>query len=126
MSILLLVGAGHALAFRPTALFGDHMVIQATDPSNVSQVAYLNGYTGPDQNVTVEISAENRKTERLGAVANANGKWRVGVKGAMNDGPFTITISSMGDIRIARDVWFGNVLLCTGIPYHRTRADCCF
>ena len=35
--------------FRTSALFGDHMVLQATDLKNVTEAALLKGYTSPHE-----------------------------------------------------------------------------
>jgi hypothetical protein len=101
-------------SFRPTALFGDHMVLQAGTADDPP--AQIGGQSGPGEAVTLSMvdSGGKKVGQTLRTAADAQGRWTIGVRGAMNQGPLELTLSSMGATRLARDVYFGSVLLCTG------------
>ena len=102
--------AAAAAAFTPTALFGDHMVLQAS-----ARGAQLNGLTAPGARVTLTITPPLKSGGEFSAAADSSGEWKIDkLAAAMNEGPYTLTLSSMGISYVAADVWFGLVLLCTG------------
>ena len=107
-------------SFRPTALFGDHMVLQATEQADASTVgsasAHLSGLAAPGAAVTLEVALGGKTETTLRATADKiSGRWDIGgIKGAMNQGPFVLTLRSTGETRVATDVWFGTVIMCTG------------
>ena len=112
----LLAAAAPSSSFSPTALFGDHMVLQATDPSSVSSSAHLAGLAAPGAAISLDIAFGGKIQRTLKTTADGDGRWDVGgIKGAMNQGPFTLTLRSTGQTpRVAKDVWFGRVFMCTG------------
>ena len=101
---------GAAAAFTPTALFGDHMVLQAS-----ARGAQLNGLAAPGARVTLTIAPPLKSGAEFSAAADSSGEWKIDkLAAAMNEGPFVLTLRSMGISYVAEDVWFGLVLLCTG------------
>ena len=111
--LLLLPALSCATSFQPTALFGDHMVIQATDPTTTN-TAYLSGVAQPGAVVVLDIDKYPDVRKTLYTDADESGGWSIPVKASLNEGPFVMTLSSMGESVTARDVWFGTVLMCTG------------
>jgi hypothetical protein len=102
-------------SLQPTALFGDHMVMQATDPSDPHESAHLAGLSAPGERVTLTVAFGGKVERGFETAADHAGRWDIGgIKAAMNQGPFVLTLSSMGQTLTASDVWFGTVLLCTG------------
>ena len=102
-------------AFSPTALFGDHMVLQATDPSKPDESAHLAGQAAPGAVVVLEVAFGGKTEKTLHAAADSSGQWDIGgIKATMNQGPFVLTLRAMGQARVAKDVWFGTVVMCTG------------
>ena len=107
--------AAGAAIFRPTALFGDHMVLQATDPTDVSSAAQLVGEAASGETVTLEVAFGGTMERTYRTAADASGQWSIGgLKGTQNQGPFVLTLKSAGQTVTANDVWFGIVLMCTG------------
>ena len=102
-------------SFSPTALFGDHMVLQATDPAKLEESAHLAGLTRAGETVTLEVAFGGKTEKTLHAAAGSDGRWDIGgIQATMNEGPFVLTLRSMGQTRVAKDVWFGTVVMCTG------------
>ena len=101
--------------FRPTALFGHHMVLQATDPDKPDESAHIAGLAPAGEIVTLEVAFGGKTENTFRTASDSSGRWSIGgLKATMNQGPFVLTLSSMGESHTASDVWFGTVLLCTG------------
>jgi hypothetical protein len=97
-------------AFRPTALFGDHMVLQAS-----SRGAQLDGLAAPGARVTLAVDPPLKSGGSFSSAADSSGRWTIDkLTSTMNEGPYTLSLSAMGATYTATDVWFGLVLLCTG------------
>ena len=102
-------------AFQPTALFGDHMVLQATDPNDSATSAHLAGLSAPGATVALDVAFDDKVEKTFSTTADADGRWDIGgLKAAMNQGPFVLTLRSIGQTVAAKDVWFGTVVMCTG------------
>jgi sialate O-acetylesterase len=102
---VLLTGPAFA-AVKPSALFSDHAVLQAT----VSVPIW--GTADPGEKVTVRF-----QNQHPSAVASADGKWMVHLKKLKDGGPFemTITGNKAGDTPIVvKDVLVGEVWLGSG------------
>ena len=92
--------------FRPTALFGDHMVLQA-DQQHGAQLA---GAAAPFAPVSLTAAMEGRAAMTLTTTAGADGQWIIaGIQGGMDEGPFVMTLRSGEHAVVAHDVWFGTV-----------------
>ena len=77
--------------------------------------AQLNGLAAPGSRVTLTIVPALKSGGSFSTAADNSGAWQIGeLAAAMNEGPYTLTLSSMGVSYVAVDVWFGLVLLCTG------------
>jgi sialate O-acetylesterase len=87
---------------KPSALFGDHMVLQ----SGVAVPVW--GVAAPGERVTVTLNGQ-----KPSAVASADGKWMVRLKNLKPGGPFQMTIAGNNTITIG-DVLVGEVWLGSG------------
>ena len=86
---------------KPSALFGDHMVLQS------GMAVPVWGVAAPGEQVTVTF-----KNQKLSAVASADGKWIVRLKSLKAGGPFQMTIAgkntiTLGDVLVG-EVWLGS------------------
>jgi sialate O-acetylesterase len=87
---------------RPSALFGDHMVLGS------GMAVPVWGVAAPGERVTVTFL-----TQKLSAIASADGKWMVRMKSLKAGGPFQMTIAGNNTITIS-DVMVGEVWLGSG------------
>ncbi len=84
-------------------VFGDHMVLQQQRPIPVW------GRTGTGEQVTVKLAGQE-KTAKVGA----DGKWMVNLESLKAGGPYTMTVAA-GEKEIEfKDVYIGEVWLCSG------------
>jgi sialate O-acetylesterase len=98
-----LAGAPPAFAdVTPSALFGDHMVLQ----SGMSVPVW--GKADPGEKVTVTVQRQTRS-----ATADANGKWMVRLANLTTGGPLEMTIAGKNTITV-KDVLIGEVWLGSG------------
>lgn len=96
MTILLLLAT---LDVRPHGLFTDHMVLQRDVPAPVWGTA--------EAGTRVEVALAGR---RKSAVADADGRWKLALDPMPAGGPYELAIGP----RVLRDVWVGEVWLCSG------------
>ena len=87
---------------KPSALFGDHAVLQCGMPVPVW------GTAAPGERVTVTLNGQKQF-----ATAAADGKWMVRLKRLKAGGPFQMTIAGNNTI-VIRDVLIGEVWLGSG------------
>ena len=81
--------------------------------------------SGPGESVTLTVEFQGKTSHTFHTAADASGRWDIGgLKSTMNQGPFVLTLSSMGATATANDVWFGTVLLCTGQVSRPARPSC--
>lgn len=83
-------------------MFSHGMVLQQQTPVN------LWGEAAPGEKVVVELSGD-----KAVAVADTHGKWRVKLPSRSAGGPYTMTVSGNNQLTI-RDLWVGEVWLCSG------------
>ena len=83
-------------------LFGDHMVIQRSQPVPIW------GWSSPNEKVTVNFNQQQKQ-----AIADNNGKWRVNLDPEPAGGPFELGIQGKNSI-VIHDVLVGEVWLCSG------------
>jgi len=84
-------------------LFGDGMVLQ----QGISVPVW--GKAAPGTRVYVKILDKRYSTH-----ADAEGKWRVSLAGRPSGGPYDMTVSAIGRKTVFRDVYFGDVWICSG------------
>ncbi len=87
---------------RPSALFGDHAVLQS------GMVVPIWGKADAGERVTVTLASQSRS-----AVADAQGKWTVSLVNLKAGGPFEMTIAGKNTITV-KDVLVGEVWLGSG------------
>jgi sialate O-acetylesterase len=91
---------------KPSALFGDHMVLQSDMPVPIW------GTAEPNEKITVKFNGQTKS-----ATADASGKWMVRLTKLKPGGPFEMTIagSEPGEAPIVvKDVLVGEVWLGSG------------
>lgn len=88
---------------RFARIFGHQMVLQREQPLPVW------GWAKPGEQVTVQLD-QDRQT----ATCDANGKWMVKLPARDAGGPYTLSAQSGKDRVELRDLWIGEVWLCSG------------
>ena len=104
-------------SFVVSQLFGDGMILQQGVPVPVW------GETAPAMWVSVKFMGKLYRVK-----SNENGKWRVSMASQPCGGPYEMTISSSGKKKVFKDVYFGDVWVCSGqsnmeMPMQRLRDD---
>src|SRR5262245_56301643 len=84
------------------SVLSDGMVLQQGMKLNIW------GTADPGERVTVTL-----KDQKVGDVADSNGKWKVSLSPLDAGGPFTLTISGKNTITL-HDVLVGEVWICSG------------
>ena len=102
MLAFLVSAAMGSAAVRLPQIFQSGMVLQRGTPIPVW------GQAAPGEVVTVTL---NKKT--CTATADANGHWRVDLPAMKAGGPYTLSVEC-GEKTELKDVWLGDVWLCTG------------
>jgi sialate O-acetylesterase len=87
---------------KPSALFGDHAVLQ----SGMSVPVW--GTADPGEKVTVTFNGQTRS-----ATTDANGKWMIRLSGLKAGGPFDMTLAGKNSV-VAKDILVGEVWLGSG------------
>lgn len=93
-------------------IFGDHMVLQQNKPIPVW------GYNTPNEKVAVTF-----KGKRYEALANASGKWTVNLEMQSAGGPFELQVTDTDERMVLKDVYLGEVWLCSGQSNMEWRLD---
>jgi sialate O-acetylesterase len=88
---------------RLPTLFGDHAVLQRDKPLPV--------WGWADAGAAVDIELDGH---RVNAAADEKGAWRANLPAMKAGGPFELKVSSAGNTRTLRDIWVGEVWLCSG------------
>jgi sialate O-acetylesterase len=97
----LLVLTGYCQLKLP-GIFGDHMVIQRSQPVPVW------GWSSPNEAVLIKFKNQQKKT-----IADKNGKWRLNLDPEPAGGPFELSVQSNTTI-VIHDVMIGEVWICSG------------
>jgi sialate O-acetylesterase len=84
-------------------VFKDHMVLQRHRPVPVW------GKAAAGQEVTVKLAGQEKKT-----MAGADGRWSIGLDPVQAGGPHTMVIKAAGQTVEFKDVYVGEVWLCSG------------
>ena len=84
------------------AIFGDHMVIQRSQPIPVW------GWSSPGEKIIVYFDHQNKE-----AIADKTGKWRLDLDAEPAGGPYDMIVQGR-DKTIFHDVLVGEVWLCSG------------
>jgi sialate O-acetylesterase len=87
---------------RLPGIFGDHMVIQRSQPVPVW------GWSSPNEEIEIRFDQQQKKI-----IADKNGKWRINLDPEPAGGPFELSIKGKTSI-IIHDVLVGEVWLCSG------------
>ncbi len=87
---------------RLPKIISDGMILQRDIPLKIW------GWANPGEKVTVQLNAQQYKT-----TTSPNGNWSVILPANKAGGPHSITLKASNTI-IIRDVWFGDVWLCSG------------
>lgn len=102
---VLLLSVGSQAALRLPRLFSDGMVVQRHRPTNVW------GWANAGEGVTVKLG----KGAAIATTADAQGAWHVELPAMKAAGPLTLTVTADGgDVVVIKDVWVGDVWLCSG------------
>jgi sialate O-acetylesterase len=88
---------------RLPTLFGDHAVLQRDKELPIW------GWTDARAAVEIKINESHVST-----TADENGRWVTKLPPMKAGGPFEMTVTAGGDTRTLRDVYVGDVWLCTG------------
>ena len=100
--LILTAGAPLVAEVKPSALFGDHMLLQS------GMAVPVWGAASPGERVTVTLNDQKQS-----AIASAEGKWMVRLKNLKPGGPFRMTIAGNNTITVS-DVLVGEVWLGSG------------
>jgi sialate O-acetylesterase len=87
---------------RLPGIFGDHMVIQRSQPIPVW------GWSTPNDKVVVTFNHQTKET-----IADHNGNWRVNLDPELAGGPYDLNVQGRNNIKFY-DVLVGEVWLCSG------------
>src|SRR6202035_5540584 len=87
---------------RLPGIFGDHMVIQRSQPVPVW------GWSSPNEKLVVKFNQQSKETK-----ADRNGKWRTPLDPEPAGGPFELSVFGRNSI-VFHDVLVGEVWLCSG------------
>src|SRR5688500_9146576 len=99
----LICGTAHAGELRLPTLFSDHAVLQRDKQLPI--------WGWADANATVNIEIKGTCTS---ATADDAGRWRATLPPLKSGGPFAMVVTSGGETRTVRDVYVGDVWLCSG------------
>jgi sialate O-acetylesterase len=88
---------------RLPTLFSDHAVLQRDKALPVW------GWADAGAAVEVELNGQ-----RVATTADASGAWRTDLPPTQAGGPFELKVLSAGTTRTLRDIWVGEVWLCSG------------
>jgi sialate O-acetylesterase len=83
-------------------IFGDHMVLQRSQPVPVW------GWSAPNEKITVEINKQVKETK-----ADKNGRWKAILDPQPAGGPYELKVKGK-DSLILQDVLVGEVWICSG------------
>lgn len=83
--------------------YGDGMVLQRDREFSI------NGTANAGEKVTVELNGTKRQTTTA-----ANGHWSVGMPSMKAGGPYELSVKAKSGSRSLKDVWIGEVWLCSG------------
>lgn len=86
-----------------SAVYSDHMVLQRNKPLKIEGRA----------NAGVEVKVKLGKQEKY-TVAASDGKWEVLLSPMEAGGPYRFEVEAGREKRIFKDVWMGEVWLCSG------------
>ncbi|MBN1457005.1 MAG: hypothetical protein JW912_04045 [Sedimentisphaerales bacterium] len=88
---------------KPAGVFGDHMVLQR------GRSVPVWGAASPGEMITVKLSGQEKSVN-----ADASGKWIVYLDALKAGGPFEMVIAGGADAITFKDVYVGEVWLCSG------------
>ena len=103
-------------AVEPSLLFSSNMVLVASP----TQPAKVFGFADPAEVVTLNDSSAHHPKSSYTATADATGAWEIAmapfVPSPTDSNSFTLTLtgSKGGEPIVARNVAYGDVLLCSG------------
>ena len=101
--LLILSGMQAFAQLQVPPLFSDHMVFQR------EKELVIWGWAKPKETVRVQLASLEGTVK-----AGADGKWLVRLPAQPAGGPFELVISAKKDVFRAKDVWIGEVWLCSG------------
>ncbi len=109
MKTILLILTGSLSAFFSCAqlklpgIFGDHMVIQRSQPAPVW------GWATPGEKIVVMLNKQSKE-----AITDRNGQWRTNLDSEPAGGPFEMIVRGAKETIRFQDVMLGEVWLCSG------------
>src|SRR5258707_6709635 len=92
---------------KPNSLISDGMVLQQGKTSTIWGTA-----TGED-NITVELGL-GEKTVKATGMVDKDGKWAAHIPAQKAGGPYSLTISGKGGKIEIKEVYIGEVWICSG------------
>lgn len=95
-------------AIRLPMTYGNSMVLQRNRP------ILLQASAQPRTTITAILQAENGKRYKARARTDAEGRWKAKLPALPAGGPYTLTFRTEGEERTLKDVWVGEVWLCSG------------
>ncbi len=102
--LTIVAGSSQALAnIRLPKIFSDHMVVQQNKPINIW------GWANQGEELTIQFGEFKGKT-----TSDSNGRWRIAVPAMEASGPFELTVAGKGARVVFKDVYVGEVWLCSG------------
>ena len=110
MFLLVACGFAHA-GIRLPHLFSDGMVLQRNRPVTVW------GWADAGQQVKVTLSGEGKAARRpvtAEGVADASGRFEVSLPASKASGPLQLSFTCGDETVMLRDVWVGDVWMCSG------------
>lgn len=101
--LLVMVSASDGASLKLVSGIGDHAVLQR------DRTLHIWGQGQPNQEVNVQIN-----DVKVSGKVNAEGQWDVQLKPMPAGGPFDLTVTSVNEKAVAKDICFGDVWLCSG------------
>lgn len=89
---------------RLSQLICDHMVMQRNQPVNL--------WGWAKEGMTIQVMFQNQTYESI--AAGTTGEWTVTLPAMPAGGPYVLTIKDEGETLTIKDVWLGDVWICSG------------
>jgi sialate O-acetylesterase len=100
-AVLFFVGTGRS--FEIAGIFGDSMVLQQGRPIPIW------GNASAGERIKVQLAQQEKSN-----LADASGRWRIVLEPMLAGGPYELVISGRDESRTFKDVWLGEVWVCSG------------
>lgn len=105
--IFITFGSSYTLAqLHMPHVFSDHMVLQRDSRANIW------GWSSAGSKVNIVGNWNTKDT--ISTITDHNGRWSTQIPTAQAGGPYTLTIQSIGQTIILKDILLGDIYLCSG------------